>query len=108
MEVQDTLVQLLQITERLSTKVDQLDKRMSKIESVVNNDIRQDQRLDQIELSLKRGNEKFRELEDRLDTLEGIEGERAKKVMAKVVGYIGTTMLGFIGAAIMFYIKGGN
>lgn len=105
MNEQDTLIQLLKITERLSAQVDSMDVRLSKIESVVNNDIRQDQRLSVIESSLARGTSKFAAIEDRLRTLEEAEGKKAKAVVTEVIKYIGTAAAGFILAAAAFYIK---
>lgn len=105
MNEQDTLIQLLKITERLSAQVDSMDVRLSKIESVVNNDIRQDQRLSVIESSLARGSSKFTSIENRLRVLEEAEGKKAKAVVTEVIKYVGTTIMGFILAAIVFYIK---
>lgn len=98
MNEQDTLIQLLKTTERLSTQMDSIDTRLTKIESVVNNDIRQDQRLGVIELKLN-------DIERRIRTLEEIDGKKAKTIVTEVIKYVGTAVMGFIIAAITFYIK---
>lgn len=108
METEGTLIQLLKITERLSEQVEQLDRRMSKIEDVVNNDVRQDQRLNSIEMSLKRGNEKFNRIEERLNILEDADGNKAKTLLNKVASYLLTALLGFIAAAVAAYITHGG
>ena len=104
MNTDETLIQLLQITSKLSTQVETMDKRMSKIESVVSNDIRQDERLSSIEQSLRRGNEKFASIEGRLNALEDVDGNKAKNVLKTVCNYILTAVLGFITASVGFYI----
>lgn len=106
MDTNDTLIQLLKNVERLSTQFDTMDSRLSKIESVVNNDIKQDQRIGSIEISLQRGNAKFQKIEDRLNALEDADGNKAKKLVSQVVSYLITLVLGFAASAAVFYIKG--
>lgn len=100
----DTLIQLLKLTSQLSEKVDNMDKRMDKIESVVTNDVRQDQRLESIESSLKRGNEKFARIEERLNALEDVEGDKAKRIVHTVGNYLLTAGVTFIITCVGFYI----
>lgn len=107
----DTLIQLLKLTSRMTEKVDnvdkrmdKIDKRMDKIESVVTNDVRQDQRLESIETSLKRGNEKFARIEERLNVLEDADGNKAKSIIHTVCNYLLTVGVTFIITCIGFYI----
>lgn len=100
----DVLIKLLQLTSQMTEKVDSLDKRMNKIESVVTNDIRQDQRLEDIETSLKEGDERFIAIENRLDVLENVEGNRAKSIIKTICNYLLTAGLTFIVTCIGFYI----
>ena len=93
----DVLIKLLQLTSQVTEKVDSLDKRMNKIESVVTNDIRQDQRLEDIETSLKEGDERFTAIENRLDVLE-------KSIIKTICNYLLTAGLTFIVTCIGFYI----
>lgn len=104
MNVEETLVQLLQTNSKLLAQVEAMDCRLSKIESVVSNDIRQDERLAQVESSLRRGNEKFAKIEKRLDALEDADGNKAKSVLKTVGNYLLTAAMGFIAAAVWFYI----
>lgn len=108
MDTNDTLIQLLKNVERLSTQFDTMDTRLLKIENVVNNDIRQDQRLSSIETSLQRGNAKFQKIEDRLNALEDAEGNKAKRLVNQVVSYLITAVLGFAVSAVMFYLANGG
>lgn len=107
MNEQDSLIQLLKVTERLGTQMDNIDKRLTKIEAVVTNDIKQDQRLASIEISLGRGNAKFQKIEDRLNKLEQAEGNKAKALWSRVLSYCITAFLGFIIALIGAYFTGG-
>ena len=100
----DTLVQLLQLTSKLSTQVESMDERMRKIESVVSNDIRQDERITTIEDSLKRGSAKFKEIEARLKNIENADGEKAKTIVRAVLNYALSAGAGFLLAALSFYI----
>lgn len=104
METEDTMMQLLQLTSRLSTQIESLDKRMAQIENVVTNDVRQDQRLMEIEKSLGRGNQKFIEIEKRINKLEDAEGDKAKGWLHTFTNYILTGALTFVGTCIIFYI----
>lgn len=78
---------------------------MNKIEDVVSNDIKQDQRLKSVELSLQRGNQRFQEIEGRLNMLEDAEGNKAKTIMSKIISYVATALLGFIAAAVTAYVQ---
>ena len=100
----DTLVQLLQLTSKLSTQVESMDERMRKIESVVSNDIRQDERITTIEDSLKRGSAKFKEIEVRLKNIENADGEKAKNIVRAVLNYALSAGALFLLAALIFYI----
>ena len=100
----DTLVQLLQLTSKLSTQVESMDERMRKIESVVSNDIRQDERITTIEDSLKRGSAKFKEIESRLKNIENADGEKAKTIVRAVLNYALSAGAGFLLAALSCYI----
>lgn len=104
-DTSSTLQELLKVTSKLVGQVESIDKRMDKIESVVMNDVRQDERLSSIELSLKRGNDKFQALEDRINALEDADGNKAKGVLKTTGSYILTTLLSFITAAVIFYIS---
>ncbi len=107
-DMDSTLQELLKVTSKLVGQVDSIDKRMDKIENVVMNDIRQDERLSSIEQSLRRGNEKFLAIEARLNNLEDADGNKAKGVLKTTGSYILTTLLSFITAAIIFYISRGT
>lgn len=100
----DTLIQLFQLTSKLSAQMEAMDKRMSKIEAVVSNDVRQDERIASIEQSLRRGNEKFASIEDRLSILENTEGNKAKTIIKTVGNYLLTACSGFVLSALVFYI----
>lgn len=99
-----TLRELLQLTSKLAGQVESIDKRMDKIENVVTNDVRQDERISSIEASLHRGSEKFAALEHRIDILEDADGNKAKSVLRVVGNYLLTACIGFIIASISFYI----
>lgn len=104
-DTETTLRELLKVTSKLVGQVESIDKRMDKIENVVTNDVRQDERLTNIEQSLRRGNEKFLSIESRLNNLEDADGNKAKNVLKTVGSYVITTLLSFITAAIIFYIS---
>lgn len=99
MQDNDTLIELLQITSKLASQIDSMDQRMSKIEGVLLNDVRQDQRLAAIEQSLERGNQKFMKIEDRVAKIENAEGDKAKNFMKRITTYVLTALLGlFLGS----------
>lgn len=104
MDNNETLIQVLQITSKLSAQFETLNARLDKIESVATNDVRQDQRLTSIEESLQRGHTRFGNIEDRLKVLESAEGNKAKSVLKTVYSYLITAGLSFIITAIGFYI----
>lgn len=103
-DTENTLQELLKVTSKLVGQVDSIDKRMDKIENVVMNDVRQDERLSSIEQSLRRGNEKFSSIESRLNSLEDADGNKAKGVLKVVGSYVLTTLLSFCIAAIGFFV----
>ena len=107
-ETETTLRELLKETSKLVGQVESIDKRMDKIEDVVTNDVRQDERLTNIEQSLHRGSVKFSSIESRLNNLEDADGNKAKNVLKTVGSYVITTLLSFITAAIIFYISRGT
>lgn len=99
-----TLRELLQLTSKLAGQVESIDKRMDKIENVVTNDVRQDERISAIESSLHRGSEKFASLEQRISALEDVDGDKAKQALKTVGNYLLTALVGFILSAVGFYI----
>lgn len=99
-----TLRELLKVTSKLVGQVESIDKRMDKIEDVVTNDVRQDERLTNIEKSLHRGSAKFSSIESRLNNLEDADGNKAKNVLKTVGSYVLTTLLSFCVAAIGFFV----
>jgi predicted nucleic acid-binding Zn-ribbon protein len=103
-DTQTTLQELLKVTSKLVGQVESIDKRMDKIENVVANDVRQDERIASIESSLHRGSEKFAALEQRIGVLEDADGNKAKQALKTVGNYLLTAIAGFIISAIGFYI----
>ena len=106
-DTETTLRELLKVTSKLVGQVELIDKRMDKIETVATNDVRQDERLTNIEQSLHRGHAKFLAIESRLNKLEDADGNKAKNVLKIVGSYVVTTILSFITAAIIFYVSRG-
>ena len=93
---ENTIVELLRNTSKLTMQVQMLNEQISKLGDVTTNDIRQDQRIASIEESLHRGNEKFRELSDRIDALEDEKNARARNILNIVWRYILTAIVGAV------------
>lgn len=109
--MEQKMLQLCEGVASINTKMDTMQKDiddMKKMQSTVSSHT---VHLEQIDISLQRGNQKFSKIDDkfdsideRLDKLERVEGERAKSIVRTVGTYLLTAGMGFILAAIAFYI----
>lgn len=109
--MESKIMQLCEGVASLNTKIDTMQKDiddMKKIQTTVSSHTAH---LEQIDISLQRGNQKFSKMEDkfdaidaRLDKLEKAEGERAKSIVQTVGKYLLTAACGFITAAVSFYL----
>ena len=100
----------INVTEQILTLVKGVSELTSKVDAIQTSlkDVPQrisvhDTRLDQIEISLQRGNQRFTKMDDkfdkfdaRLDKLEQAEGEKAKTTMTTIRNYIITALAGAV------------
>lgn len=93
---ENTIVELLRNTSKLTMQVQMLNEQISRLSDIATNDIKQDQRISNIEESLRRGNEKFKRTDDRLTALENEKNERARNILTIVWRYILTAIVGAI------------
>lgn len=100
MNVEEQLITLIKGVSDLSAKVDSIQDSIKGMPQLLQ---KHDTRLDQVEASLKRGQQKFdkidaayEKLEKRIDILEKAEGEKAKATVRTVIRYIGVAIIGAI------------
>lgn len=93
---ENTIVELLRNTSKLTMQVQMLNEQISHLSDIATNDVKQDQRISNIEESLRRGNEKFKRTDDRLAALENEKNERARNILTVVWRYILTAIVGAI------------
>ena len=102
--MEDTMLKLVQAVSELTTKVDAIQEDIKGMPMLLQ---KHDTRLDQIDISLQRGNQKFEKidnkfdkLDERLDKLEQADGEKAKSTLRTICSYGLTALLGAIVANI--------
>lgn len=100
MNVEEQLITLIKGVSDLSAKVDSIQDSIKGMPQLLQ---KHDTRLDQIEASLKRGQQKFdkidaayEKLEKRVDDLEKAEGEKAKATISTVAKYVLVAVVGAI------------
>ena len=92
MNVEEQLIELVKVVSDLSPKVDAIQKAVDGVPQLLQ---KHDTRLDQIESSLQRGNQKFDKIEarfdkidTRIDKLEQADGAKAKNVLRTIGNYV--------------------
>lgn len=105
------ILQLCEGVAAINTKMDVMQKDIDEMKNVQTTVTSHTTHLEQIDLSLQRGNQKFLKIDDkldaidvRLDKLEQASGERAKAIVKTVGTYLLTALCGFILSAVAFYI----
>lgn len=93
---ENTIIELLRNTSKLTMQVQMLNEQIDHLSNIATNDIKQDQLISNIEESLRRGNEKFKRIDDRLTVLENEKNERARNILSIVWRYILTAIVGAI------------
>lgn len=100
MNVEEQLITLIKSVSDVSAKVDNIQEGIKGMPQLLQ---KHDTRLDQIEGSLKRGQQKFdkieaayEKLEKRVDTLEKADGEKAKATVRTVIRYVGIALIGAV------------
>lgn len=96
----EEVLKLVDAVGKLSAKVDSIQADLKGMPALIQ---RHDSRLDQIDLSLQRGNQKFTKIEERLekydariDKLEQLDGEKAKNTIRIVSQYVLVAIAGAI------------
>lgn len=102
--MEGNILELLRLTSRLAEKVDGLDSRMNKLECIIVNDVRQDQRLESVEETAMGCSSRFIRIEERINSLEDMEGNKAKGLLSSVGKQLLTAAISFIIACVGFYI----
>lgn len=109
--MESKILQLCEGVAAINTKVDVVQKDIDEMKKVQTTVTSHTTHLEQIDLSLQRGNQKFLKIDDkfdaidaRLDKLEQAGGERAKTILKTVGTYLLTALCGFVLSAISFYI----
>lgn len=93
---ENTIVELLKNTSKLTAQVQMLNEQISHFSDVAANDVKQDQRISNIEESLHRSNEEFKRTDDRLTALENAKNERARNILTIMCRYMLTAIVGAI------------
>lgn len=82
----DQMMLLIKSVGELAAKVDTVQVTLKDMKDIPLRLQAHDSRLQQIEESLKRGNQKFEKYDERIDALERKEGERSTDILKKI-GY---------------------
>lgn len=85
-------VQLKGVAESMS----KLEERMAKLEALREQDIKQNEKIEQILTRLQQGNEHFDRIEKRLVVLEQADGKRAKDLIKQITGILVAAVMGAI------------
>lgn len=92
MNVEDQLIELVKIVSDIVPKVDTIQKAVDGVPQLLQ---KHDTRLDQVEASLQRGNQKFDKIDmrfdkvdARIDKLEQADGTKAKNVLRTIGNYV--------------------
>lgn len=117
--VDEKILALLEVTTKLSSQMDGLEKnvdkmnvRLNELEHLTKNDATQDLRITNIQESLRRGVEKFDKLSKRDDALEEeinqlkeAEGKRAKETIQRVAQYVLMAIVGAVLSSIPVWLN---
>ena len=95
MDIDKIIMDLVEITTRLSTQVDNLNEkidningRLSMIGELSKNEVEQDMRLSHVEKLVSNHTKAIFTLEERIDVLERSNGERAKNAWKTIGNYL--------------------
>lgn len=109
--MESKILQLCEGVAAINSKMDAMQRDIDDVKKIQSTVSTHTTKLEQIDASLQRGNQKFSKIEDkmdkfdgRLDALEKAEGERAKSVLKTVGTYLLTSACSFVIAAVIFYI----
>lgn len=109
----DSLGTIKLLISNLSTTLDKLDDRMSRLETLREQDIQQNERITQIFTRLQQGNVKFEEISHRLEVIDGRigaleknDGQKAKDLVGQVKGLLIAAVVGAIISSLPALIKG--
>ena len=111
-----TMLDLVKSITQQGTKLDnmientsRLAERMTKLEALREQDIKQNEKIEQILIRLQQGNEHFERVDSRLTILEEAEGKKAKDLIKQITGIIVATCVGAflsnIGVILKLFIK---
>lgn len=84
----------------LGGKFEKLETKMTRLEGIREEDIRQGERIEQILERLARGNERFEGIDKRIAALELAEGKKAIKIVSLIGAGILTIVLSFLAAKV--------
>lgn len=109
--MESKILQLCEGVATINTKMDTMQRDIDEMKKMQTTVSSHTTRLEQIDLSLQRGNQKFLKIDDkfdaidaRLDKLEQASGERAKALIKTVGTYLLTALCSFVISAVIFYI----
>lgn len=118
MNAEEQLIKLVEGVASLNSKVDSVQKSVDEMKEMSKTVAAHGTAIGKIEESLKRGSAKFdkletsiEKLENRIDTLEKAEGEKAKATIATVGKYVLVAVVGAIlscGPMILSALAGGK
>lgn len=103
MEMDDQLLELVKAVGNLTSKVDSVQKTLEEMRSMQLRVNTHDSQIEQMKLSLQRGeqrflkiDEKFDKLDTRIDKLEQASGEAAKDTLKRIWQYVLIALVGAI------------
>ena len=80
----------------VAESMSKLEERMTKLEALREQDIKQNEKIEQILTRLQQGNEHFDRIEKRLGISEQAEGKRAKDLIKQITGIVIAAVMGAI------------
>ncbi len=99
----EQILELIKAIATQGTKLDivaqsmaKVEERLSKLETLREQDIKQNEKIEQILNRLDKGNSHFDKIEARLIKLEQAEGKKAKEIVKQVVSIFIATVVGAI------------
>lgn len=103
----DNLMELVKKTTEITVKLDMfgksmnaLEERMVKLEALREQDIKQNEKIEQILTRLQTGSSHFEQIDKRLTALEGSDGKKAIRILTLIGTSILTIILSFVAAKV--------
>lgn len=111
-DLESRLIQMCEGIAAINTKIDTMQKDIEDLKKLSTKVTNHANRLDAVDISLQRGEQRFIKIDakldaydKRLDELEQGDGKRAKEILSRVGSYFLTVILTLIVTAVGTYLK---